>query len=371
MTPKTIVRAAGALSCFFLWSCLVAQQPNGQHSTTVVKPKATDWTLADFRRSYLNQRILILKGNDAGRGSLGGWQPVVLAKNGSFKDDYSKGAFIDFKYKEQTPKIIAIQESSGGGMLVPKEGQTNALGETLNADAIVNPSVEVFAQFDDGQIAKYTSIVSLIRDRSVENFRQDPDFWDMEFMLASDRDSHAEIIQRNLPSSIGKKLYAVHDSLLFGPDITPTELLDLGSRLTKQVRDVPLLTPMTIVAAKYNERYDFIVWKLRLDNGREVISASRYRDEDVSSNGNDNSFLGRSTSTLLLNVPSNLTPREITAISSGKIFRGMSRQAVYYSWGVTRENDYGTGGKQLVYGDNQFVYIDGSGTVTNWQSLDR
>jgi ligand-binding sensor domain-containing protein len=44
-----------------------------------------------------------------------------------------------------------------------------ALGETLSADSIVNPSVVVFVQFDDGQLAKYTSIVSLIRDRSVQN----------------------------------------------------------------------------------------------------------------------------------------------------------------------------------------------------------
>jgi hypothetical protein len=128
---------------------------------------------------------------------------------------------------------------------------------------------------------------------------------------------------------------------------------------------------MTIIAAVYNPRYDFIVYKLRLDTGREVISASRYRDDDVSANGNDNSFLGRSVSTLLLKIPSNLTPREIAAISSGKIFRGMSRQSVYYSWGFTRENDYGTGGKQLVYGENQFVYLDRSGTVTDWQSLNK
>lgn len=370
MSTRRIIRTAAALSSFVLCCCLVAQQPENRPAATGVKGQATDWTLADFRRSFLNQRIVILKGHDVG-GSLGGWQPVVLAKNGSFKDDYSKGAFIAFKYKDQTPKIVAIRESSGGGMEVPKEGQTNALGETLSADSIVNPSVEVFVQFDDGQLAKYTSIVSLIRDRSVQNADQDPDFWDMEFMLASDRDSHAKIIQESLPSIVGKKLYAVHDSLLFGPDITPTELLDLGSRMTKQVRDVPLLTPMTIIAAAYNQRYDFIVYKLRLDTGREVISASRYRDDDVSANGNDNSFLGRSVSTLLLNIPSNLTPREIAAISSGKIFRGMSRQAVYYSWGSTGENDYGSGGKQLIYGENQFVYLDRSGTVTDWQSLNK
>lgn len=126
---------------------------------------------------------------------------------------------------------------------------------------------------------------------------------------------------------------------------------------------------MTIVAAKYNERYDFIAWKLRLPDGREAISAARYRDEEVSKNGNDNSFLGRSIGTLLLKTPSNLTPQEIVAIGARKVFRGMSRQAVFYSWGLTGENNYGRGGWQLVYGDHQFVYLDSSGKVTDWQSV--
>jgi hypothetical protein len=42
----------------------------------------------------------------------------------------------------------------------------------------------------------------------------------MEFMLASVRDAHAEIMRRNLQSTIGQKVYEVHDSLLFAADIT-------------------------------------------------------------------------------------------------------------------------------------------------------
>jgi hypothetical protein len=304
------------------------------------------------------------------RSSLGGWDPVKQAADGSFVNDFSIGAFISFKYKDETPKVIAIRENPPYGG-APKEGQKNAMGKTLSADDIVNPSVEVIVKFDDGQMAKYTGILSLIRDRSIENLDQDPDFWDMEFMLVSLRDAHAETVARNLPQTIGNKVYAVHDSLLLGVAITPEDLLDLGRRDSKRLTDFPLLTPMTIVAATYNDRYDFIVWQLRLDDGREFISASRYRDEDVSSNGNDNSFLGRGISTLVLKVPSSLTSQEITAIRGRKIVRGMTRQAVFYSWGVAKENNYGKGGKQLVYGGSQFVYLDNSGKVTDWQRLGR
>jgi len=122
MSPQELVRSASALSYFLLLSRLSAQLPD--KPVPQVKPAggrewysfnaARDWTLADFRHSYLNQRILILKGTDAGRGSLGGWQPVTQASDGSFTDDYGKGAFINFKYKDQTPTIIDIRENSVG-----------------------------------------------------------------------------------------------------------------------------------------------------------------------------------------------------------------------------------------------------------------
>ena len=342
------------------------------------KTASSELSLRQFRQMFLNQRILILKGSmipdpraflrklrnekDAEQGgSLGGWQPMKQGADGSFMNDFDKGAFIPYKYKDQTPKVIDIRENAVSEQA--KEGQKNALGETVTDNDIVNPSVRINVQFDDGQLAEYSSIVSLIMDQQSYS----PDHWDMEFMLASVRDAHAETMKRNLQSTVGQKVYAVHDSLLFAPDITPEDLLDLGKRETKRLDDVALLSPMTIVAANYNDRYDFVVWKLRLDDGREIISAARYQD-DLGETGNAPSFLRRATGTLLLNVPPRLTAQEISAIRGRKIFRGMSGQALFYSWGAGRENDYGRGGKQLVYG-SQFVYLDTNGRVTDWQTV--
>jgi hypothetical protein len=365
MNSKTFIRTACVLLCSLLCSSLVAQSAHKSIQVSKGKAKPRDWTLREFRDNYLDQRILILQGNDFS-GSLGEWATIWRGPDGSF----SVGADIEFQYKDQTPKIISIRESSRGGN-IPKRGQRNALGEVMTDDEIVNPYTEIIVQFDDGRLATYSNFITNIRDRTVEAAYPDPntDYWNMEFMLVSVRDAHAEIIARNLPSTIGQKVYAVYETLVFGLDLTPADLLDIGKREGKRVWDVPLLTPLTIVAAKYNERFDFIVWKLRLPDGREVLSAARYRDED-SKTENDNSFLGRSIGTMLLKVPSNLTPREITAIRSKKIFRGMSRRAVFYSWGVNEGNDYGHGGRQLVY-ENQYVYLDNSGKVTNWQSLGR
>jgi len=323
------------------------------------KGAPSELSLRQFRQIFLNQRIVILKGHDIG--SLAGWQPMKRGRDG-FEDDLGfRGAFIPYKYKDQTPTVIDIRENAV--LEQPKEGQKNALGETVTDNDIINPDVKIIVQFDDGQLAKYSSIVSLIMDQQSYS----PDHWDMEFMLASVRDAHAEIMKQNLQSTIGQKLYAVHDSLLFPTDITPEDLLDLGKRETKKLDDVTLLSPMTIVATSYNDRYDFVVWKLRLSDGREIISAARYQD-DLSEAGNAPSFLRRVAGTLLLNVPPNLTAEEISAIGNRKIFRGMSRQALLYSWGAASENDYGRGGKQLVYG-KQFVYLDMNGRVTDWQTV--
>lgn len=366
MHANALARSAGAVACFLLSSYILAQRPEQPLPAPTAARVARDMTLRGFRQLFLNQRIVILRGKDIG--SLAGWQPVRQGADGSVKDDYTKGAFIAFKYKDQNPRIVAIRENFIEGIETPKEGRKNAIGEIMTDDDIVDPNVAVFVQFDDGQLAKYTNIVSLIMDRSVKRRDQDADHWDMEFMLASARDAHAQIVTQGFPSTIGQKVYAVYASLLFGPDITAEDLLDLGSRETKRVRDVPLLTPMTIIAPQYNDRYDFIVRKLRLDDGREVMSAARYRDD--SDGGSGDSFLGRSSGTLLLTIPPNLTAEEIGAIRARKIFRGMSRQAVIYSWGSASENDYGKGGKQLVYG-NQLVYLDNNGKVTDWQEVNR
>ena len=65
--------------------------------------------------------------------------------DGSFVNDFDKGAFIPYKYKDQTPKVIDIRESAV--LEHAKEGQKNALGETVTDNDIVNPPVRIIVQF--------------------------------------------------------------------------------------------------------------------------------------------------------------------------------------------------------------------------------
>ena len=49
----------------------------------------------------------------------------------------------------------------------------------------------------------------------------------------------------------------------------------------------------------------------------------------------------------------------------------MKEEAVEYAMGIPdSENDWGSGGKQLIYGKSFLVYVNRQGTVVDWQSLD-
>ena len=84
----------------------------------------------------------------------------------------------------------------------------------------------------------------------------------------------------------------------------------------------------------------------------------------------DETFTQRISASLLSEIPKKLTPQEITAIKKRSIFRGMSKDALYYSLGLPKsENDWGRGGKQFVYTDTLMVYLDNQNKIVDWQSL--
>ena len=66
-----------------------------------------------------------------------------------------------------------------------------------------------------------------------------------------------------------------------------------------------------------------------------------------------------------------LTERDIAAVKEGAILRGMSEKALSYSIGLaSKENDWGGGGKQRIYGDRIYVYTK-DGKVTDWQKMSK
>lgn len=309
-------------------------------------------TLAQFRAKYLGQRVLIHHAHASG-GQLLGWEPAKQVR-GRYETDigYQVGAFINAEYATQQPTVIVVQlaktlEDSANGREPTSE---NALGESIDPE---NPYVDVIIRFDDGKVAKITNFVAELDDE------------DSDIELVSVRDAHADYLGKALPEAVGGALYAIGDSKVYPPESTLKELTDITS-FELPLSKVPNLQPLRIIDARYNGEVDRVILKLQLPDGRFGIVATPY-DESRGS-----TILSRIARGFLVQIPTDLTAREIAAIQEHKIFRGMSRRAVTLSWGSPgKVNDWGGGGKQLVYDDgHQLVYIDTNGVVTDWQSFE-
>jgi hypothetical protein len=304
-------------------------------------------TLGSVKQKYLNQKVVLIGyvADNLAR------QPVLMEWNvgsevaGRYHADME--SYLPATYKGQTATVIAIQLND-----LEKQHKVNALGDSVSPDSTVNPYFDFVVRFDSGQIAMTTGYPSTISS---------------EVRLASEQNVVAQEMATKLPSVVGKSLLACGITDLYQPDATLEELLGV-SRILKQisVTDIPFLVPLKVIAAKYNESANAVILKVKLPNGNEALSiASGDQLTDK-----DESFIERISGGLLSEIPKYLTPQEVVAIKNKSIFRGMSRNALYYSMGLPKtENDWGRGGKQFVYTENMMVYLNSQFKVVDWQVL--
>jgi hypothetical protein len=183
--------------------------------------------------------------------------------------------------------------------------------------------------------------------------------------FASEQKALAQELAVKLPSIVGKPAFACSYSQLYQSSTTLDELLGANPK-PKEIEDVPFLTPLKISAAKYYEAADAVVLKVTMPDGTEALTISS--GEQLTDKSQP--FVDRISGFLLGEIPKKLTPREIAAVRKQSIFRGMSRDALYCSMGFPAStNDWGRGGKQLVYSSTLMVYLDNQKTVVDWQSL--
>jgi hypothetical protein len=320
--------------------------------SVAVGSKFREGTLNAVRQKYLGKRIVI-KDTSSGRGVLLEWTVAHQDSIGRFV--YSPFDHLSAMYNGKEATVIAVQLNN---IQLQKSGlnQPNALGERVEEGDVDNPYLDLVGRFDDGTLALVNGFPNSIESK---------------FFLASARNAHEQIILANLPTIIGKTIYAVGYSEFYTLDTTKDEIVDLLRREQKRVYDFPLLQPLTIKDAKYIADADVIVMKIGFPDGRQLLAETEYRDDE--SKDGDNTFLGRITRPRLMTfIPPKLTAKEVQSIQSGSVFRGMTLDALYYAMGFpSKENDWGAGGKQLIYHDVVFVYVDSRGTVSDWQSVDK
>jgi hypothetical protein len=262
--------------------------------------------------------------------------------------------FLPASYSGKEAKVIAVQLHRSD----ESRPSTNALGDSISDDDRINPYFDLVVQFDDGTVAMTTQYPSTLAAGS-------------EVELTSVANATAEQMRRELPGIVNKTVYAVGFSRLYRPDTSLDEITKQDAFKRISPADVPLLEPLKIVAAKYVDSAGVVI-KIKLPNGEEALSLTSMLElQTPPGAGVVQTFFERVIGSLLEEIPSSLTKKDLDAIRSGTIYRGMKEEAVEYTMGFPdKENDWGTGGKQLIYGKSFLVYVNRQETVVDWQSLD-
>lgn len=312
-------------------------------------------TLGGFKRQFLNKQIVIDDVPFEDRYCLE-WTAAQQKSDGTYAEAEGIYNHLPIEYKGQTGMVVAIQLAPSF-LQRTRVGGTNAFGETVGEDDIADPYMEIIVKFGNG-------VIGIVRGFPITLVPE-------KMELASSRESVKEQIESQLPSVVGRKLYAVGFSRLYKPTATVEEMSSPQEILARlSVLDVPLLEPLNITKAKYLPDVGGVVLKISLPNGSEAIVYSPSRYMDFGDTKRD--FLSQISGSLLSSIPDKLTPREIKAIKERSLFRGMSADAVDYAIGFKdSENDWGKGGKQRMYLNGKLVvYVDNTNRVEDWQSFD-
>ena len=319
--------------------------------------QAEEVTLRDLKQRYLDKNVVISSEivSDSpmqnGQSTLFNWCSVKPDNNGKHKENlYKPCLYPDVPYTDQGAKgkVVSIEVVD---LLGTRTDRTSDIfGDPLTENNPINPYVDVFVRLEDGR---------LVMTRGYEK--------SINLLLGSDLDEIRPEIISQLDSVIGKTLYTIHSSEIYSPTATFPELADIKKHQTYILKGIPNLTPLKIIKAKYFENYNAIVTKVSFLNDQVGLIYSKIPRQSF--NKIKNSFIDvvRAGAGVLAGM-GKLTDREIAAIKQGNIFRGMSADAVFYSWGLQdSENDYGSAGKQLIYG-SQIVYLKDD-VVTDFQEL--
>ena len=342
MFRRLITRyASQILQCIVVLSVLAA-------ASTVGSAQDTE-TLGSVKQKYLNQTVVLIgyvTDKLATQPVLMEWHPARLPPMSQALDgryDYDISTYLPATYKGKSATVIAIQLNKSG-----KQGTVNALGELVSADDAVDPYFDFVVKFDDGQVALVTAYPSTISD-------------DVKF--ASTQNALTQEMAAKLPGVVGRTFYGCFYTRLYSPDAT---LDELQSYSDSKAIDFPFLVPLKVTVAKFDEAATTVILRVKLPDGTDALTFAG--GNDLTEKGKP--FIERISGTMLSEIPKKFTPREITTIKKETLFRGMSRDAAYCSQGFPHSvNDWGTGGKQLIYTDGLMVYLDNQNSVVDWQLL--
>ncbi len=299
-------------------------------------------TFAEVKKTYLGKKVVMI-----------GPQVWHTAEQQGDHFVESEFPFLPVSYSGQTATVVTVQLNGPR-----REGKTNALGEPINEDSVIEPRVDIVVRFDDGRYGMLTAYPATAR---------------ISLRFVEEQQALAELISKNQASIIGANLYACEYSHLYEPDSTLEEMTG-NSEIIKRLKfpRAPLLKPLKVTAAKYFAANEVVILKLQLPDGTDALAVSDMTVPPHKDDAGHSGPLDRVAGFFLTGIPKDFTPKEIQAIQKAEIFRGMDREAVECTLGFPKkENDWGRGGVQLVFSDTFIVYLNHGDRVEDWQSLGR
>jgi hypothetical protein len=180
-------------------------------------------------------------------------------------------------------------------------------------------------------------------------------------------DPFAAEIENNLSKFQGKTLYNSALTTLMQINTTLDDLSNVSINLLSKDNETPNLTPLKVVDSRYLKTENAVVLAVILPSG-EI----RYLYGDLQTYHvlTKLPLLERMDIWAETSIPSKFSKREKSAIRTRTIYRGMSADGLYWSWGTPKKsNDWGLGGQQLIYGSSTYVYLRND-LIIDWQRLD-
>lgn len=261
------------------------------------------------------------------------FRPAVES-NGKYR--YENVYFIASKYVGQNAIVIAVQPNED---FLQPAAKVNALGEVV-AQPDREPWVDIVVKFDDGSLAILRDTVAGLPHSILlpENIAE----------MQAVRKAREEKVK----GFVGRTLYATALSNVYRSDVALTEMQG-RNRISP-----PLLEPLKIEVAKWNDETECAIVKLKFPDGRDALTLLNDSGESCAD------------SSLLSQFPAFLSKADVAAVKTRTPVRGMSEMALYYAIGFPEhQNDYGRAGKQLVYGSGLIVYLNASDKVEDVQKM--
>lgn len=260
---------------------------------------------------------------------------------------------LPIRYSGKKANVVAVQLHTPEA---PRSG--NAMGESVSLDTTSDPCFDLVVQFEDGTTAMTTQYPATLANAELAE-------------PASVVNAAAERMQSGLPEIVGITVYAAGFTQLYKPDSTIDEIVNQDDAKRVPAADIPLLVPLTIVAAKYVDPAGVVI-EVQLPSGDKALALTSMPQLFLPPlTKHEPTFEERVIGLFLANIPHKLTKKELAAIQSGSIYHGMSENALEYLMGFPdKETKAEDGSRKLTFRNSLVVMLGYSGTVAGWKFLD-